>query len=513
MMDVLRHTGRGMLTEFIGPSVSNLTMDCTQWRVAAYTDQELMEMVTNRPPGADQELVDLAMQDLESYVAGINAYIDEVSADSSRLPAEYPALQQTPDEWTISDTVAVASLIGGNLGVGGGNEIGNALFLNELEAEGFSPTDARTILEDLRLVDDPEAPSSTSDPFPYDVDLGPVDTDSVARPDDAPVPSDDTDGDSCGADGGFPLKGELPTSVDGPFGPIPLIEMDRGASNALLVDRRLSANGVPAAVFGPQVAYWSPEILMELDMHGPGLQARGVGFPGISLYVLLGRGDGYGYSATSASGDQVDTRAVELCEPGGGTATIDSDGYIAPGGACEEFDLVEDDWIAKPTAGSCPTPNPLDPGCQIQNISMVTERAQLSGLPGSVGLRGGNWGLVQSRGEVDGTPVAFVRQRVTYGGEVDSSLAYVEMMDPDRINGPEDFQRAFARFNFTFNWFYVDGRHIAFQLGGMHPVRAPNTDPDLPVWEAPEFAWQRALTFEETPKDIDPEKGYITSWN
>ena len=81
----------------------------------------------------------------------------------------------------------------------------------------------------------------------------------------------------------------LPAKIDGPFGPIPL-RFPEGQSNALLVGSELSESGRPIAVMGPQVGYWSPEILMEIDLHGPGIDARGVGFPGISQYVLLGRG-------------------------------------------------------------------------------------------------------------------------------------------------------------------------------------------------------------------------------
>ena len=65
---------------------------------------------------------------------------------------------------------------------------------------------------------------------------------------------------------------------------------------------------------------------MEQDVHapagptGPGLDARGAAFPGVNLYVQLGHGRDYAWSATSAGQDIVDTFAVKLCEPGGGTA-------------------------------------------------------------------------------------------------------------------------------------------------------------------------------------------------
>ena len=59
----------------------------------------------------------------------------------------------------------------------------------------------------------------------------------------------------------------------------------RGASNALLVSARRSANGHPLFVAGPQVGYFYPEILLEIDLHGGGIDARGAAVPGAAPYV------------------------------------------------------------------------------------------------------------------------------------------------------------------------------------------------------------------------------------
>src|SRR5439155_8465774 len=75
--------------------------------------------------------------------------------------------------------------------------------------------------------------------------------------------------------------------VDGPNGPIRLFAKSR-ASNALVVGASRSATGHPLAVFGPQVGYFSPQILMEMEVHAPGvpgdptapaIDARGAAFP------------------------------------------------------------------------------------------------------------------------------------------------------------------------------------------------------------------------------------------
>src|SRR5204863_46140 len=85
----------------------------------------------------------------------------------------------------------------------------------------------------------------------------------------------------------------------------------------VLVSAAKSQSGHPVVVMGPQVAYFMPEILMEEDLHGPGFDARGATFPGVNLYVQLGHGDDYAWSATSAGQDIIDTFAEKLCEPDG----------------------------------------------------------------------------------------------------------------------------------------------------------------------------------------------------
>ena len=84
-------------------------------------------------------------------------------------------------------------------------------------------------------------------------------------------------------------------------------------SNALLVGRNRSTNGHPLFVAGPQVGHFYPQLLLELDLHGGGIDARGAAFPGISFYVLLGRGKDYAWSLTSSTSDLIDDYAEELC--------------------------------------------------------------------------------------------------------------------------------------------------------------------------------------------------------
>ena len=85
-MDLFRHVGRGELTSFAGGAVANRQLEQTFWAAAPYTEQDLQNQVTaianSGPHGAQ------AMQDINTYLAGINAYITQ-AYNSRTFPGEY----------------------------------------------------------------------------------------------------------------------------------------------------------------------------------------------------------------------------------------------------------------------------------------------------------------------------------------------------------------------------------------------------------------------------------------
>ncbi len=490
-MDVLRHTGRARLTELIGPGEKDSTvkMDAEQLKIADYSEQELQAMIdtARRDAGPEGEVV---YQDLLDYVAGINAYIDEARLDPTKMPGEYPALGKTVEDWKPTDTVAVASLIGGIFGRGGGSE---ALAAQALRAaqERFGVRRARAVFRDFRAENDPEAPVTTQRRFPFD-NPGKLNRKSIAAIDVGSYKDRNPVVSGGGGSG---------SSSQGP-GWLERLQRDglafpKAQSNALLVNRSRSASGRPVAVMGPQVGYYSPQVLMEIDMHGPGVDARGASFPGISLYVLLGRGQDFAWSATTATTDVVDEFAERLCDPNGGKPTLDSTRYLYKG-SCIPF--ATRDHVLQTTL------NPTDPAPP-RTITMKVERSV--------------HGPIQGRATVNGEPVAIAEARSTYFHELDSALAF-KRLNSNEVSSPETFQQAMGKINFAFNWFYVDDRDIAYLQSGWFPLRARGTDPALPAWGTGEWDWRgfdpgpytsQRLGFERLPKEINPQRGYIISWN
>jgi acyl-homoserine lactone acylase PvdQ len=268
--------------------------------------------------------------------------------------------------------------------------------------------------------------------------------------------------------------------------PLPSLPLPKSTSNALLVSGRESKSGHPVVVFGPQVGYFAPEILMEQDVHAPTLQARGAAFPGVNLFVQLGHGGDYAWSATSAGQDIIDTFAVPTCQ---------DDMHYEFRGQCLPIEVLErtNSW----------TPNAADqtpPGSE-------TLRALRTKL-----------GIVTARGTVGGKPVLFTALRSTYFHEVDSARGFSDFNNPDKMRNASDFKKAAAKIGYTFNWFYVDDKDIAYFNSGNNPVRAPGTTGQLPM--DPSDTWQGwnpdTNVAEYTPSSQHPQvvnQDWITSWN
>jgi acyl-homoserine lactone acylase PvdQ len=200
-----------------------------------------------------------------AYAAGVNAW--------------YRARSIPAPTFTVNDVVAASALIAARFGANGGQEVGNAMFLDALEAR-FGDADARRVFADLRDANDPEAPKTVPGSFPYEL----------------------------------PVEGVAAGSVvvdDGTFTGVPF-DQPPFASNAVLVGAKRSQTGRPLFVAGPQVGYFFPQFFAEMDLAGAGFATRGAVFPGVP-FVLIGRGPDFAWSATSSQADNIDLFAETLC--------------------------------------------------------------------------------------------------------------------------------------------------------------------------------------------------------
>lgn len=474
LMDVLRHTGRAELASFLGGS--NAGADASQWQFAPYTEADLERQLAQAPQlyGA---LGQQAVDDVNAYVEGINAYVAAANLDPKLKPGEYTLLNKPMEPWKATDVIAIASLVGGIFGQGGGNELNSALTMQAF-AKRMGKVAGRRAWANFRSKNDPEAPTTVSQRFPYETRSAFAKR-GLALPDKNSVRFTETASASVAPGRSTATVGQRLQAA---------IEAAGHASNWELVAAKESATGHPIAVMGPQVGYFVPQILQEVDLHGPGIDARGAAFPGVSFYVQLGHGRDYAWSATTATSDNVDTFAEVLCK--------DRFHYLYRG-KCLAMEKLEksESW----------TPNAAD-STPAGSQTLVAYRTA--------------HGIVYARGKVGGKKVAFARQRSTYGHEADSVIGFAQLNEPGVVIGPTGFKKAVSNINFLFNWSYVDSEHIAYALSGWMPQRAKGTSPDFPVFGTGKYDWQGYkpanrtaswLPFARHPQAVDPP--FLVSWN
>ncbi|MCX5058257.1 MULTISPECIES: penicillin acylase family protein [unclassified Streptomyces] len=488
LMDVFRHVGRGQLTTFAGGAPSNQGLEQEFYRSAPYTEADLQAQIDNAVAtnGARGKL---ALDDANAYLAGINSYID--ASDSGRyFPGEYVLTGHkdsitnagTIDHFKITDLVALASVVGSLFGSGGGGEVNNALSLIAAQSK-YGVEEGTKVWETFRERNDPEAVLTVhnGESFPYA--SKPADPQGEALPDAGSVTQEPLVHDRTGSAATAGSTGASATAAA-----TTLSSAKRGMSNALVVSGKYTASGHPVAVFGPQTGYFAPQLLMLQEIQGPGISARGASFAGLSMYVELGRGQDYSWSATTSGQDIIDTYAVELCQ---------DDYHYLYHGTCTAMDKVEQANSWKPTTAD---------GTAAGSYTMRVWRTK--------------YGPVEYRATVGGEKVAYTTLRSSYMHEADSIIGFQMLNDPDYVKSPQTFQSAAQHINYTFNWFYADSSHTAYYNSGNNPERASGVDAEFPVWARAAYEWQNwdpaTNTADYTAASAHPnsiDQDYYISWN
>ncbi|MGW1023296.1 penicillin acylase family protein [Streptomyces sp. NPDC002577] len=528
LIDLFRHIGRGELSSFAGGALANQGLEQEFWPQAPYTEEDLQKQVDylRDASGARGEQ---AMADAQAYIDGLNAYREQAK-NGRYFPGEYVLTGKIDaitnvgeiEPFKITDMIALASVVGGLFGGGGGGEVEAALSLLTAQQK-YGVEEGTKVWESFRQRNDPETVLTIHDGSSFPYATKPDNPRGTALPDPGSVEPEqlvyDREGSAATSATGVrstesaqsvtaPVKAPVKVSgrlksLQGVFdnGVLPAGLFSGGASrngmsNALLVSGEHTASGHPVAVFGPQTGYFAPQLLMMQELQGPGISAHGVSFAGVGMYVQLGRGQDYAWSATSALQDITDTYAVELCEPDGSTPTKQSAYYLYRG-TCTPMEKLEKRNSWKPTVAD--------------STAAGSYRMQVFRT---------NYGIVTHRATVDGKPVAYTSLRSTYRHEADSIIGFQMLNDPSFVTDAKTFQQAVQHISYAFNWFYADSRDIAYYNSGANPVRAANVDPSFPVKAEKAYEWRDFdpvdNTAAYTPPDQHPgsiDQDYYISWN
>src|SRR4051812_316959 len=372
------------------------------------------------------------LHDIDVYVKGIN---DRLKFEKS---------SQKP--WTRVDVYSINALAGQIFGQGGGDESRRSQFLDAL-TKRVGGAKAKTIFNDLSEHMDEDTPTTITKRFPYEK-----------------VPSSSA-GNAIIANGSVTAKTKAAFEATA--------KRRRYASNFLMVSANRSATGHPLFVAGPQIGYFYPGLTLEMDLKGPGVEARGAAMPGGAGNILIGRGQDHAWSLTSAGSDTNDMFVETLC--GGSKAK-----YMYKG-RCRKMGTV--------TAG------------------------KIAGAGGgTVKYRTTVHGPVLGYAKSGGKNVAITFKRSSYGKDILWQLMF-KRLSTNQVSGLKSFYAAAATSPFTFNVAYADDKNIATYSAGALPIRDKRVDPRLPTKGTGKFEWKGFLSANAHPHEANPASGKLVNWN
>jgi len=449
LLDLARFNGVAGLIDIPGVPAIQLVLGLYAYKPTKRVVEEATALQTKSIEAAGAQGRQL-LRDIDVYLAGINLW--------------YSQNKPTAAKFTRTDIYALNAIKSQYLGEGGGEEVANASLLDGLRSK-LGATRGNEAYEDLRGRYDPETATTTTRSFPYQTKV------SVAKP----------RGMVRLVNGSFRSTApKLPASsraaaaraatADHPRGPAQL------ASNILIATGKASQTGSPLFVGGPQIGFNYPGLTLEMQLTGPDINVRGATsapFPG---YMLIGRGQDYAWTLTSADGDIIDTYAETLCG--------DSKFRYRYNGKCRAMENVDAGTISKGT----------------KSVHVTFRRTVHGPVYGYAKVRGTN------------ELVALSTRRSSYGRETVDQL-FFQQMTFGRVHSANDFIRAAYKTPQTFNSFYASTNETAFVTSGLLPLRPKGVNPDLPVEGDGRFEWKGYLANRAHPQVINPSSGYIVNWN
>ncbi|TMK19349.1 MAG: penicillin acylase family protein, partial [Actinobacteria bacterium] len=482
-MEVFRRAGEGRLADLLGRDY--LEMDVTMRRDVE-TDAERRAQIESMLTPPEQ-------RSLQRYADGVNAVIQRDELDPRLLPAGFALTTDLPiAPWTVSDSVAISILETKAVAESAGNELGYGSLARRLAAR-YGLTKAAAILNDVQLTGDPLTPVTipssggarrTTAGKHWDfVSYAPADT--VARIASLPAGIEAADR-------------EVRTGDQAIAQATKSLGLPHFGSNAWAIAPSKTTTGHAILWGAPQVSYYVPPPLQEMEIVGGLTHARGIGVPGAGPALVIGYNPHVAWSLTSSQDDQVDTYIDRIRRaPGGAGFEYFWRGAWRPVAERKEIVHVRTTTPAStPLVGEVPLP--------VWNDDTFTFYRTFHG-PAAHPLP-----CVVSTLDVD-AGLAYCKTRSFWNTELGTGLAVVGAAQATNLT---QFDAAVRKSVAGFNFIYADDAgHIAYWHTGTMPVRVRGHDPRLPVPGDGSFDWRGFLPPSEWPSVVDPAQGWIANWN
>jgi len=552
-MELVRKSATGNLAEVVG---RDFLSDDIEARRQFYSQEELDALSTS---------VSCSTQTVvQGFVDGVNAYLQTIYADTTlaSVPHEFFFLPTAirlqgngdiptgvrytvetiggvevykPDAWRTTDVAAIGVLLAGRFGSGGGRQLRQAALLNYLAAKLGDADVARQVFEDVRWVNDPNAPTTV----PKDGAINDV------KGGKTPVPIADASVDApaqrlANALGLFvtpafadaprdPYRGQheflrslAPSSVLRGLRAAERMEhaaqranrlfgvFIKSGSNAWLVSPARSESKHALLWGGPQEGFDNPNIDVELYVNSKAMRAGGMmiaGVPGI----LIGQTNKFAFTTTSGEIDN-STLYVETLQAPAAPEPQTADAqyqfllngtYKAMDRRAETFHYAGED-SSKPAAyapgGPAENGGPL-----LYNIFRVND-CDPDHFHGYV--------LDFDLGAVP--PRAFTYKTAYWKNESSTVEGFFGF---GLAKNFDEFQESVHKVVSLHNFFFADQKgNIAYWSAGARPAFPENFDDRLPAdgtgtQEWGTFGADRYLPFSKSLLSVNPTQGWLTNWN
>ncbi len=455
--DVFRRAAFGRLAEI---GLATVEEDYAT-RAVGYSWEELGEMFENWvPTQPEARLKEMAL----AFVDGINRYIEEATSallqgDPSLMPLEYLFYNHIPEPWAIEDSMAILAMMAWRFGGTGGNELQYAAALQALEALHGEEL-AWLMFNDHFPQNDPGAEVT----IPSECSLsGNLHSPLEQAPD---LPSNLATA-SKKYQEMEDQKDQLLTSLGIPT---------KLGSNAWLISPKNSETRNAMQVGGPQMGHSIPQIVLEIGLHGDGINAVGMMMP-MFPSILIGVSEFGAWTSTTGVSDVMDTYMEEL--------------------------------------------NPMNPTQYWHNEQWVDMEVRIEAIYDAVGTPHDFPVYRTIHGPIIhmelGMNLAFSMKTPYYKNDVAAEEGWSLFQQARTI---WDFQEACKTIQPSHNFFWIDRRgNIGYWHTGTFPIK-PVTgkggrpiDDRFPLWGTGEEEWVGLTGFAEMPRCINPEQGWLANWN
>ncbi|ENW92932.1 penicillin acylase family protein [Acinetobacter dispersus] len=405
------------------------------------------------PENIRQQIARLSPEDraiFEGYATGFNKRVKEVLANPALMPKEFVDYGFKPSSWETEDIAMVWVGLILNRFFSASLEVSNLDLLTQLQKEK-GQTEGLKVYQQLRWLDDPKAPTIIQSEQAAQLSAR---QQAISK---KMLPISNQAAEKYLAQARIALGKSV---IDG----VPT------ASNAWVVKGDKTIEGQTVLYNGPQQGWYTPAITYAIGLHGAGYDLTGITPVGLPA-ILFGTNGKIAWGSTVGSLDTNDVYQLTL-NPSNSKEYLYKGAYIP-------FEHKQVKIKVKN---------------QADHILDIYKSKQ---------------GFVSAWDEKNHT--AYAQKRSWEGVEIETLLGWANAA---KASNWDEFLAQAKRVAASITWFYADTKNnIGVAALGRLPIRPENQHIQLPALGDGSMEWRGFYDFSQNPKQYNPEKGYISSWN